>query len=101
MITNASDELEEQDIWSVFLFETDEFKITDGTVELFPYQAGSEILKLGGLVFDAKGNKRSNIQYHLISGMAHAESDGKNTDVLEYPDRVSQEIHYLLKPLIE
>ncbi len=70
---------------------------TDGTVELFPYQAGSEILKLGGLVFDAKGNKRSNIQYHLISGMAHAESDGKNTDVLEYPDRVAQEIHYLLK----
>lgn len=69
----------------------------NGEIEIFPYQAGSEILKLGGLVFDAKGNKRNDIQYYLISGMAHAESDGKNTDVLEYPDRVAQEIHYLLK----
>ena len=69
----------------------------NGEIEIFPYQANSEILKLGGLVFDAKGNKRNDIQYYLISGMAHAESDGKNTDVLEYPDRVAQEIHYLLK----
>jgi len=32
LITNVSDELEEQDVWSVFLFETDEFKITDSNL---------------------------------------------------------------------
>jgi len=69
----------------------------DGTVEVFPYQAGSEILKLGGLVFDSKGNRKGQIEYNLITGVTNVNSDGKSTDVLEYPDRVAQEIHYLLK----
>lgn len=71
----------------------------NGNVALHPYQQRSMLLKQGGLIFDENGNKRSNadLTYHLISGVANNESDGTNTSDLTYPDRVMQEIHYLLK----
>jgi hypothetical protein len=71
----------------------------NGSVVLHPYQQRSMILKQGGLIFDENGNKRSNaeLNYHLISGVANNDSDGTNTSDLTYPDRVMQEIHYLLK----
>lgn len=71
----------------------------DGSVVLHPYQQRSLLLKQGGLIFDESGKKRagSELYYHLISGMSDSESDGTNTADLTYPDRVMQEIHYLLK----
>lgn len=70
-----------------------------GAVVLHPYQSRSLLLKTGGLIFDENGNKRSDmdLNYHLISGVANQDSDGTNTADLTYPDRVMQEIHYLLK----
>lgn len=71
----------------------------DGTVTLHPYQQRSLLLTPGGLIFDQDGKKRqdADLKYHLISGMADSDSDGTNTSDLTYPDRVMQEIHYLLK----
>lgn len=71
----------------------------NGDVLLHPYQSRSLLLKPGGLIFDADGNKRMDmdLKYHLISGVANQDSDGTNTSDLTYPDRVMQEIHYLLK----
>lgn len=69
-----------------------------GQVELHPYQRRSLLLKPGGILFDKNGKKKKDgdIQYHLISGVATQDSDGKNTDVLTYPDRLMQEINHLI-----
>ena len=70
----------------------------EGNVVLHPYQFRSKILAPGGLFFDDKGNKRPGAQlnYHLISGVSDNQEDGTNTADLDYPDRVMQEIHYML-----
>jgi hypothetical protein len=84
-----------------FVTSNPQFGYIDGSgaVVLHPYQSRSLLLRQGGLIFDEDGNKRSNmdLNYHLISGVAQQNSDGTNTADLTYPDRVMQEIHYLLK----
>ena len=84
-----------------FVSSNPQFGFVDqsGNVALHPYQSRSLLLKPGGLIFDADGNKRldMDVKYHLISGVSAQDSDGTNTSDLTYPDRVMQEIHYLLK----
>jgi hypothetical protein len=67
-------------------------------VTLFPYQKNSELLKLGGLFFDEFGNKKNNIElgYNLISGVSSMQTNGEDTGNLTYPDRIMQEINYIL-----
>ncbi len=84
-----------------FVSSNPQFGYIDGSgaVVLHPYQSRSLLLRQGGLIFDEDGNKRADmdLKYHLISGVAQQNSDGTNTADLTYPDRVMQEIHYLLK----
>ena len=68
-----------------------------GNVTLFAYQGNSRLLGRDGLIFDANGNKRKNINYHLISGIGLQEDGaGKPTDKLQFTDRIVQEIHYIM-----
>ena len=70
----------------------------DGTVSLHTYQQNSLILKPGGLIFDNNGNKKRNIQFHLISGLSGLnEGDGISTAKLKQADKALQELYYLLK----
>ncbi len=70
----------------------------NGVVTLHAYQTNSMLLRPGGMLFDKNGKKRkgADITYHLVSGVTEASGNGKNTDVLTYPDRVMQEINHLL-----
>ena len=75
-------------------------KVVNGVVTLNPYNASSEILTPGGLIFDNKGRKRENakIEYEYISGMASdKENGGDNTDSLNFNDKIVQEIYHLLR----
>jgi hypothetical protein len=69
-------------------------------IKLNPYNSTSEILSPGGIVFDAKGRKREGVKidYEYISGMAaERESDGENTDKLNFNDKIIQEIYHILR----
>lgn len=69
----------------------------DGNTKLKTYVQNSELLRLGGKIFDEAGNKRRDIEYQLISGIAQAtEADGEITARLKRPDKVIQEMFYLL-----
>lgn len=69
----------------------------NNVVTLNVYQQGSQLLKLGGYLFDENGKKRSDISYELISGVAQSTgSDGNKTSQLKRPDKVVQEIYHLL-----
>lgn len=100
-ITYVLNSLNDAKTLADFVSSNPQFGYVDasGAVVLHPYQSRSLLLKAGGLIFDANGNKRSDmdLNYHLISGVANQNSDGRNTADLTYPDRVMQEIHYLLK----
>lgn len=75
-------------------------KIVDGVIKLNPYNASSEILKPGGLVFDNKGRKKEDVKidYEYISGMSSDnEYGGDNTDKLTFNDKIVQEIYHLLR----
>ena len=65
-------------------------------ISLFSYQRNSELLKPGGLIFDTNGNKKNNIDFNLISGISSMETNGEDTANLTYPDRVMQEINYII-----
>lgn len=65
------------------------------TVILNDYQYNSKFLKLGGLIFDKKGKKKSNIEYMLLSGMANAtETYGVNTSDLTFSDKLALRMFY-------
>lgn len=70
----------------------------DGEVELHAYQAGSDLLKPGGTIFDKNGNKKSqsNLRYQILVGTGISDLDGVNSAKLEYPERIAQKISYLL-----
>ena len=75
-------------------------KVVNGVIKLNPYNANSDILKPGGLVFDNKGRKRENVtvDYEYISGMSSdKESGGDNTDGLVFNDKIVQEIYHILR----
>jgi hypothetical protein len=73
----------------------------EGNVVLNAYQTNSELLKAGGLLFDSKGKRKNNkVSYHVISGTGITEVDGANTAKLQFPERVANEIHYLLKNIV-
>jgi len=65
-------------------------------ISLFSYQKNSELLKPGGLIFDLDGNKKNNIDFNLISGITSMETNGEDTANLTYPDRIMQEINYII-----
>ena len=73
-----------------------------GQPVLNTYQMGSELLKKGGILFDGKGDRRSNapLSYHVISGMGTSDSDGTNTADLQFPERVANKIHFLLNNIV-
>lgn len=75
---------------------------TTGEVRLFGYAANSELLRKGGPIFNQQGNRRSgaNVGYHVISGLGTSDYEGKSTDVLQYPERVANKIHYLMRNIV-
>ena len=70
----------------------------DGKALLYPYQSSSELLKRGGKLFDNNGKRRrgADLNYHVISGVGDSESSGTSTSDLQFPDRIANEIHYLI-----
>jgi hypothetical protein len=70
-----------------------------GEAQFYAYQQNSELLKKGGLLFNTKGNRKkgndSKMAYQVISGMTTL-LQGTSTAKLQFPDRVANEIHYLL-----
>lgn len=74
----------------------------DGNARLFGYSANSELLRPGGPLFNNRGNRRPNtpITYHVISGLGTSDFDGTATDALQYPERVANEIHYLMRNIV-
>lgn len=75
---------------------TVDYKEGKAVIVLHPYQANSQLLKPGGLVFDEAGNKKNNIDNYLISGVSSLDTSGTDTANLTYPDRVMQEINHIL-----
>jgi hypothetical protein len=73
-----------------------------GQPVLNTYQQNSELLKKGGILFDGRGERRSNapLSYHVISGMGTSDSDGTNTADLQFPERVANKIHFLLNNIV-
>lgn len=82
-----------------FLMNNPQLGTTDGiNISLKPYLENSELLRVGGKLFDENGNKRRDIEYQLISGVAQAnETGGEITARLKRPDKVIQEMFYLLE----
>lgn len=77
-------------------FGTVDYKDGQPVIVLHPYQNNSQLLKPGGLIFDERGDKRNNINYYLISGVSSMDTNGTDTANLTYPDRIMQEINYIL-----
>jgi hypothetical protein len=79
--------------WLGYFNENDE-------VVLNPYQENSELLRPGGILFKENGDRRKGknelLKYHVISGIGLTDSDGSVTAKLSFPERVANEIHYLL-----
>lgn len=73
-----------------------------GEVVLKAYQTNSELLRKGGRIFDTKGRRKggSQLTYHVISGLGVTDVEGSNTATLQFPDRVANKIHYLLKNVV-
>lgn len=71
----------------------------EGKAVLHTYQQNSEMLRPGGILFDAKGRKKPGMKvtYHDITGVGMDEYDGVDTADLQFPDRVANKIHFLLK----
>jgi hypothetical protein len=74
----------------------------DDNVVLNGYQTNSELLKAGGILFDKAGRRKrnTNLKYHVISGTGISDVDGANTAKLQFPERVANEIHYLLQNIV-
>lgn len=74
----------------------------EGNIKLNPYQSNSELLRLGGILFDEEGNRKSgaNLVYQVISGVGTSDFEGTSTDDLQFPERVSNKIHYLLNNIV-
>lgn len=74
----------------------------NGEVVLFGYNANSELLRKGGRLFNSRGNRREGapLNYHIISGLGTSDYEGKATAVLQFPERVANEIHYLMKNIV-
>lgn len=74
----------------------------DDNVVLNAYQTNSELLKAGGILFDKAGRRKrnTNLKYHVISGTGISDVDGANTAKLQFPERVANEIHYLLQNIV-
>ena len=70
----------------------------DGKAVLYPYQSNSELLKRGGKLFNNNGKRRpgADLKYHVISGVGDSESSDTSTSDLQFPDRIANEIHYLM-----
>ena len=73
-----------------------------GEAVLKAYQTNSELLRKGGRIFDRQGKRKGNSQltYHVISGLGVTDVEGSNTATLQFPDRVANKIHYLLKNVV-
>ena len=73
----------------------------DGQPVLYSYQTNSELLRPGGVLFDDKGKRRkaAKLSFHVISGFGVSDVDGVNTSKLQFPERVANKIHYLIKGL--
>lgn len=72
--------------------------VSNGTVKLHPYLQNSEFFRLGGMFFDGKGNKKKDIDYEYIQGMAaDINYEGESTDRMTFPDKIVQEIYHLLR----
>jgi hypothetical protein len=99
LVSNVVNSLNAAESLADFVRSNPQFGWVEGdVVYIHPYQSRSQILKQGGMFFDKNGKKRKSakIDYHVISGMADSEAAGRDTDTLTYPDKVMQEIHYLL-----
>jgi hypothetical protein len=74
----------------------------DDNVVLNAYQTNSELLKAGGILFDKAGRRKrnTNLKYHVISGTGISDVDGANTAKLQFPERIANEIHYLLQNIV-
>ena len=68
----------------------------DQKINIFSYQNNSQLLKPGGMIFDENGIKKNKIDYTLISGISSMDTNGVDTANLTYPDRIMQEINYIL-----
>jgi len=77
-------------------FGTVDYKDGQPVIVLHPYQNNSQLLKPGGLIFDERGDKKNGINYYLISGVSSMDTNGTDTANLTYPDRIMQEINYIL-----
>jgi hypothetical protein len=76
--------------------------IKDGEVIFNAYQTNSELLRKGGRLFDINGKRKNDtkISYHVISGLGITDVDGNNTAKLQFPERVANKIHFLLKNIV-
>lgn len=92
---NTSETLEDF-IYSNPQFGTVGYKDGEKVISIFPYQRNSELLKPGGLIYDEEGRRRNQIEYYLISGISSMDTNGVDTANLTYPDRVMQEINYMI-----
>lgn len=73
-----------------------------GKVALYAYQADSELLKLDGILFDKKGNRKpGNIEYQILSGSGTEGPNGTNTGDMEFSERIADKIHHLLGNTIQ
>jgi hypothetical protein len=70
--------------------------------QLNAYQTGSELLKKGGLLFNNKGKRREGalVEHYVISGMGTTDYEGTTSADLQFPERVANKIHYLLKNIV-
>ena len=76
--------------------------IKDGKVIFNAYQTNSELLRKGGRLFDINGKRKNDtkITFHVISGLGVTDVDGNNTAKLQFPERVANKIHFLLKNIV-
>lgn len=97
--SNTLNSLKQVSSFKDFILTNPQYGYIDanGNAKLKTYLQNSELLRLGGKLFDDNGNKKRDIEYQLISGIAQAtEADGEITARLKRPDKVIQEMFYIL-----
>lgn len=69
-----------------------------GETVLKTYQTNSKLLALNGILFDAKGNKRQDIEYVLLTGISNSNDNyGENTSDLTFADKIGLRMFYSMQ----
>lgn len=98
-VTNILNSLKNVDNITDFILTNPQFGSVspDGkTILIKNYLKGSQLFKLGGIIFDNNGKKKKDLTYQLVSGIAQAtEADGEVTAKLKRADKVLQELFHM------